>query len=186
MEPPFDSDRLVSRRKYLLGAATLAGGVGVVTLSSQRTKAQVAMDTLDVSGDTASMSEPPSSVMLSVSGSWTIDGQTPEQARVVLQVECNSTSRDMAEMLEMDSPGAGEYALEAQLLDHPEITGADLLPQDVGKQKQTEIVVRTILLAIESGEIQNEVFAEDTATITLTKDGLELSIEGTGNVSVSA
>ena len=185
MQTPFDSDRTVSRRKYIIGAATLAGGVGVFTLTSQRTKAQVSMDTLSVSGDSATMDQPPSSVALDVSGSWQIDGTPPEQSRVVLQVEHASTSRDMDEIIEMDTPASGVYQLHAQLLDHPEITGADLMPEKVGGKRETEIVVRVILLAVSGGEVQAETFVEDTATITMTKDGLELSVGGAGEVSVS-
>ena len=156
--PPFDSDMAVSRRKYILGGATLAGGVGLLTLTSDRTKAQVSMDTLDVSGASKSMSQPPSSVTLTVGGKWQIDGPTPEQARCVLQVEHNSTNRDMDEYIAMDTPASGSYELAAQLLDHPEIAASDLLPNEAGQVRNTVIVVRVILLAISSGERQAETF----------------------------
>lgn len=144
------------------------------------------MDTLNVQGDTAELSQPPSSVTLTVTGDWEIGGPAPEQSRVILQVEHDATSRDMDEFIDMDTPASGSYQLAAELLDHPEIYGSDLLPAEPGQVTNTEIVVRVILLAINSGEISAESYVEDTASIQLTNDGLELAVGGSGAVNVTA
>ena len=175
----------MTRRQFGIAGATLLGGVGIVSVTSQEARAEVAMDTLDVSGDDASLSQPPSAVDLTVSGSWKIDGPTPEQARVVLQVEYDGQAEDMAEHLEMDTPASGDYSLSAQLLDHKHIDGAMLLPDSPGQVKTTDIVVRIILLAVSGGEIQSETKVEDTASLRVTNDGVQLAVGGTGSIDVT-
>lgn len=91
----------------------------------------------------------------------------------------------MAEHIELDTPSSGTYELGVELLDHPEIRGSDLLPSESGQVTNTEIIVRVILLAITGGEIIDEVFVEDTASIQLTNNGLELVVGGSGSIEVS-
>lgn len=144
------------------------------------------MGTLDISGDTKEMDSPPSSVTLTVNGSWEITGTAPEQSRCILQVHANGTARDMDEQLTLDSPKSGEYSLSAGLLDHPEIEAAELIPSDVGKTAETTLTIRVILLAVSNQQIQAETYVEDTAALKLTKSGLELAVGGSGEVEVSA
>lgn len=184
MQP--NTDSLVSRRGFVLSGSALAGGVGLLTISTERTRAEVSMGTLDISGDTKEMDSPPSSVTLTVNGNWEITGNTPEQSRVVLQIHAGETARDMDEHLELDSPSAGDYSLSAGLLDHPEIDAEALIPSEVGKTAETKLTIRVILLAVSNQTIQAETYVEDTATLTLTKSGLELSVNGSGEVDVSA
>ena len=181
-----ETDSVVSRRGFILSGSALAGGVGLLTLTSQRTRAEVDMGTLSISGDTKEMDSPPSSVQLTVDGSWEITGSTPEQTRVVLQVHADGTARDMDERLVMDNPAAGDYSVSAGLLDHPEIEADELIPSEVGKTAETELTVRIILLAVSNQQIQAETHVEDTAVLKLTKSGLKLAVEGSGEIDVSA
>jgi len=144
------------------------------------------MGTLDISGETKEMDSPPSKVTLSVNGSWQITGSTPDQTRVVLQVHANGTARDMDEQLVLDQPKSGDYSVSASLLDHPEIEGSELIPSEVGKTATTELTIRIILLAVSNQAIQAETYVEDTAALKLTKSGLKLAVQGSGDVVVSA
>lgn len=143
------------------------------------------MGELSIQGDSQALQDAPSAVTLEVTGSWELTGTEPDQSRVVLQVEFNSTSRDMDEVMALDAPMSGNYTLSTDLLSHPEVDAAALLPTEIGATADSTFTIRVILLAITSGEIQQETYVQDTATLSLTKDGLELSVGGTGSISVS-
>lgn len=176
-----------TRRRFLAAGATAAlGGTALLTTSQEtRATADVSMGELSIQGDSQALQDAPTAVTLEVSGSWELTGTQPDQSRVVLQVEYNSTSRDMDEVMELDSPMSGNYTLTADLLAHPEVDASVLLPSEIGATADSTFTIRVILLAISSGEIQQETYVQDTATLSLTKDGLELSVGGTGSISVS-
>ena len=92
----------------------------------------------------------------------------------------------MDEQLVLEDPKAGDYSVSAGLLAHPEIEAEDLIPSEVGKTTETEIQVRIILLAVSNQTIQAETYVEDTASLKLTKSGLKLNVEGSGEIDVSA
>lgn len=144
------------------------------------------MGSLNVQGASKTLGQPPTSVTLSVSGRYELVGSTPDQSRVVLQIEHNSVSRDMDEVINLNNIMSGDYRLSADLLAHPEVEAAELVPTTVGQTAQSTFIVRVILLAVSGGSIQQETFLEDTATLSLTRDGLELSLSGSGGISVSA
>lgn len=144
------------------------------------------MDSLDVASADKTLNSPPSSVTLEVTGEYELQGTTPDQSRLVLQLEHNSTTREPDEVLN-HSAGimSGSYTLTGDVLAHPEIDAASLLPGEVGQVKTTEVVVRVVLLAVSDGSIQNETFAEDTASLTFDKDGVTLQVGGSGGFTVT-
>lgn len=176
--------RLTRRRVLAAGAGLLAtgGGIAVATRSSN---AEVSMGELDVSGDSATVSEPPGEITIGVSGDYAINGHTPpEQARTILQIEVDGTSDDLDESVFMDAVTEGSYSLSANLYGHRNVERGSLLPEGNGETSSVELTIRVILLAVSGGEIQTETFVEDTATLELTKDGMSLSVGGSGEVSV--
>lgn len=177
-----------TRRRFLTTSATLAvGGIALTTLpkNSQATSS-VTMQGLSVADASRTLSQPPSAVTLTVDGTYTLEGTRPEQSRVVAQVEHNAVSRDMDEVINMEDVMSGDYTLSADLLAHPEVDAEALLPESVDGTTGTEFTIRCILLAVLGGQIQSEAVIEDTATLSLTKDGVELSVSGSGGITVSA
>lgn len=177
---------LTRRRVLTLTGTTLLGGTALLTIPQDSTaSAQVEMGSLSINGDSQALQDAPSAVTLEVTGSWELTGTEPDQARVVMQVEFNSTSRDMDEVMALDAPMSGNYTLSADLLSHPEVDAAALLPSEIGATADSTFQIRVILLAVTDGSIVAETFVEDTGTLSLTKDGLTLEVGGSGSISVS-
>lgn len=174
------------RRKFLLTGGTIAASTAAgLTLLTHPADAQLTMGTLDVQGASKTIGNPPSKVTLSVSGRYELTGSTPDQSRVVLQVEHNSVSRDLDEQINLNQIMSGDYSLSADLLAHPEVEASALVPSTVGKTSENTFTIRVILLAVTGGSIQQETYLEDTATLSLTRDGLELTLSGTGSIQVA-
>ena len=178
-------ETVVSRRNYILGGTAAVGGVGILTMTAERTRAEVDWDTLNITGGDATLSSPPSAVTVSVGGSYEISGPaTVERSRVILQIIVDGTARDMAETDKLDSPMSGSYSLSADILGHPEVEAAALIPEEVGETASTELTIRVILLAIRDGSIADETTIETTRSITLTRDGLTLAVRGSGEIQI--
>lgn len=186
-----DSESIVSRRRVLAGTTTLAlGGLGAALWPSERATAQVTMGTLEVSGDDATLSEPPSRIDVSVSGEWSVDSPTvPEQVKTTLQVHVNGQNGlvdDVAETAAFDQ-ASGTFDLTADLLaDHAEVTASTFMPGEAAESQTTDLLVRVVVGAIVNGELAAENFAEDTASVTITKDGMVVELGGSGGVNVVA
>lgn len=177
-----------TRRRFLTTSATaVVGGIALTTLpKNSQAKSSVTMQGLSVADATKTLSKPPSAVTLTVQGTYTLQGTQPEQSRCVLQCEFNATSRDMDTQINTDAVMQGDYTLSTDLLSHPEVDAQMLLPDSVGATAGSEFVVRVIALAVSGGEIQTEAVIEDTATLSLTKDGVEVLVSGSGGIEVTA
>lgn len=176
----------ISRRKALAGCGTaLTGGLVAALGLTGRTRAAVEMDTLSIAGDSATLAEPPSAIMVQVSGEYQIDGPTtPDQARTVLQLEIAGASDDLDEAIFMDAPTGGSYTLQADAFSHRNLERGDLLPTATGETRSVDVTVRVILLAVSDGSIMAESHIEKTAQVELTKDGLQMSLGGSGDIQV--
>jgi len=183
------ADRGISRRQYLttgitLGAAT-AGALAWPFGDGGRAQASVTMGQLSISDDEATVSNPPAEITLSVSGEWTVTApSTPEQVRQVLQIEYDGTAEDIAENVNFDGGDSGTYSLSANVFDHPELSGDVVIPAESGQVKTTEITVRVIVMVVSDGEIQQEASVEDTASVRITRNGIEIAVGGSGSVEV--
>lgn len=176
----------ITRRKLLAGSAGLLAGAGALqAVGTRPVRAQVSGD-FSVSGDAATVGEPPQAITVEASGDYSIDAPAPpEQARLVLQVHVDGSAGDLAEVIHFDSLG-GSYALEADIFEHRNITRGDLTPEAAGEQATWDVLLRVILLVVEGGKIQTEAFVEDTAELALTREGYDLTVSGTGSVTVQA
>lgn len=185
---PNGIEQQLTRRRVLgVGGTLLAAGGGLGLSTRDATAAEVSMGELDVSGDSATVDEPPSEILVSVSGEYRVEGPSPpEQSRTVLQVRVGDTSDDLDTGVYLDSPAEGSYSHSVDLYDHRAVERGSLIPQEVGETVEVPLRVRVILLAVTDGSIQAETYAEDNATLTLTLDGLELSVGGSGSVSIPA
>jgi hypothetical protein len=154
-------------------------------LGSDSARADVTMDTLTVADDSATLTDPPKAVTLEVSGEWQVAAaSTPDEVRLVLQVVYDGTGEDLTEDVVFDAGESGDYQLSADLFGHPELSQSTVMPTENGQEATTEITARVICMAVSGGEIQQEASIKDTATLTLTKDGIEVSVGGTGGLTV--
>lgn len=188
-DPDSTDSRLLTRRRALASVAGLAGGG--VTLAHLATgdavAADVTMDTLDVAGDSATVSGEPQAIMVNVAGEYSVDASTlPDQARTVIQIHVppDDTADDLDENVFMDSVASGTYSHEVDLLDHRAIDAADVTPDGPDDVIVMEILVRVVLLAVSGGSIQKETFVEDTAPIEIRPDGVSLAVGGSGEVVI--
>lgn len=180
------NDRAVSRRQLLTsGFALGAAGVGLSLFGSDPARADVTMDSLTVADDSATLADPPETVTLAVSGQWEVAAtSTPDEVRLVLQVVYDGTGEDLTEDVIFDAGESGDYQLSADLFGHPELSQSVVMPAENGQVATTEITARVICMAVSGGEIQQEASIEDTAALTLTKDGIEVSVGGAGGITV--
>lgn len=185
MQPSLASDSGITRRKLLVGSGCLLGGYGAFqALATGKVSAQVSGD-FSVTGDSATVGEPPQSITVAADGEYAIDAPAPpEQARLVLQTHVNGSAGDLAEDIQFDSAG-GTYSLEADLYSHRNVSRGDLTPDAAGEQAVWDVLLRVILLVVNGGEIQAEDFVEDTAQLGLTRDGFDLTVGGTGSVTIN-
>jgi hypothetical protein len=178
----------LTRRQYLAtvtGTSIAAGGLATIALTDTA-QAEVSMDSLDVASTQRTLDSPPQSVTLEVTGNYQLQGTTPDQSRIVLQLQHGGTTREPDEILHYSEDiMSGSYTLQADVLSHPEISAEGLMPAEVNQAKATEIEVRVVLLAVTGGEIQSEAAVEDTATLSITKDGVTLELSGTGGLTIT-
>ena len=176
-----------TRRQYFAAGATALTTSGIASVALTDTaRAEVSMDSLDVASTQRTLDSPPESVTLEVTGNYQLQGTTPDQSRIVLQLQHGGTTREPDEILHYSEDiMSGSYTLTADVLSHPEISAEELMPGEVNQAKATEITVRVVLLAVSDGSIQNEVSVEDTAALSITKDGVTLQVGGTGSIEVT-
>jgi hypothetical protein len=176
-----------TRRQYLAAGATALTTSGIASVALTDTaRAEVSMDSLDVASTQRTLDSPPESVTLEVTGNYQLQGTTPDQSRIVLQLQHGGTTREPDEILHYSEDiMSGSYTLQADVLSHPEISAEGLMPAEVNQAKATEIEVRVVLLAVTGGEIQSEAAVEDTATLSITKDGVTLELSGTGGLTIT-
>jgi hypothetical protein len=175
----------LSRRRVLLGAGALALGTGSIAYAtSERASAEVTMGQLSIDGDDAGVSNPPERIDINVDGEFSIaSSQTPERVEVVCQVHVDGTADDIATVSKFEVSD-GTYSLSANLYEHRDVAQGDLTPSTSGEVVTTELTVRIICGAIVEGERVSEDFVEDSATIEITKEGMQVNLSGSGSVDI--
>lgn len=183
-----DTESIVSRRRVLAGVGTVAaGGLGVAAWGTDRASAQVTMGELDVSGADETVDGPPNRIDVAVSGEWSVDASSaPEMTEVILQIHVNGEdAADLDTHTAFDAT-AGSYSVETDLYSHPAVMQGDLTPDAAGAAKTTELLIRIVARAVDGGDIVAEDHVEDTASLTLTADGMDVVVGGNGDVEVIA
>lgn len=179
------SDTRVTRRRVLAGAgsAVVAGG-GLFALAPDDASAEVTMGDFSLSGADANVTDAPAAIDVRATGEWQVDAPSPpEQVQTTLQIEVNGTADDLATDAGFDA-SAGAFDLEADLLDHRDVTADDLTPADPGATKTTDVTVRVIVSAVRSGEVVAEASVDGTKPLTLTRDGMVVSVGGEATMDV--
>jgi hypothetical protein len=181
-----EAGSIVTRRRVLAGTgASVAGGAGLLTLGSDPAEAQVTMGELAVTGDEASVDNPPSRIDVSVSGEYAIDSSTvPEKVETILQVHVDGMADDLAMQTDFDTQ-ANTYSITADIFsNHKDISQGYFTPDAEGGEKSTEILVRVVCRAVVDGWVEAEAFVEDTAIITIGLNGMEVAVGGTGSTDI--
>jgi hypothetical protein len=182
-----DYDRsTVTRRRVLAaaGGATLAG-LAVLESGSRRTRAEVSMGEFSVSGDSATVDGPPAAITITASGEFEIQApEPPEKVEQTLQVRLGGgDSDDLARDAAFDT-ASGSFDFSTGLYSHQAVERGDLTPTSAGQTRETDLRVRVIVGASRGGELIAESYVEETATLSITQEAIEVSIGGSASVSI--
>lgn len=186
--PVQNDSRTVSRRATLAKVGTgaaLLGGIGALTIGSQEASATVTMGELSMTGDEANVNDPPTRIDVAVSGEYAIiSTTTPEKVETILQVEVDGLVDDLDMQVDFDQT-SGTYLITADIFsNHNDISQGYFTPADPDSQKVTDVIVRVVCRGVIGGEIRAEAVVEDTVTVTINRDGMNVSVGGEGSVSV--
>lgn len=175
-----------TRRTVLASTATAAaGGLGLVALWPERTRANVSMGDLTVTGDSASLTEPPSKLVLTVDGQLQIQGDVPDESVAILEVKYEGTAFSLDHAVFQNAPSDAEFSLSGDVFAWRGLDPADVFPDTVGEQATAEFVVNLKAQAWRGGEVIAEDVVSDTAAVTLANDGMTVSTGGSGGMNVS-
>lgn len=178
-------ETMVSRRKYLLLSGSIATGGLAGCIGTAEAQTDVTMGELDIQGDSATLNEPPSEIAIAVAGRWeTTAQQTPEQIQVTLQCHVGEDSLvdDISQQVYFDAK-AGSYEITGDLLDHRDVSAADMNPA-VGTTMTVPLTVRVILSIIVDGSIKSEEFIQKDAPLEITAEGITAQLGGSGSVEI--
>lgn len=178
-----------SRRCVLALSGTIAtGGIALYSLSD-RSKAQVQIDGLNVSDAQKEVSNPVNSVRVDVDTQYSYDAEVVP-TKVVLRLEgttqSESTQLDAIEPDSLSQSQEGSPTLNGNLLDLPGLTAPDLSPQEVGESVTETVTLRLKLTIRHDGRVIKTATETDDALIeiTKTKPGATISLGGTGEITI--
>lgn len=183
------NDSVVSRRQYLVPAATaiLTGGAVVAFGSSGRASASVEVSPLDiedasVTGDDGTVSDVE---LTDVSGNYQFTAEHADEIALELLVAPEPDSDDWVAIDSMEEPAmaastSGSYAMSGSVLAHPGIS-ADEFDAEPGETTERDVPIRVVLDVIAGGEIQVSAVAETVATATVENTAVAVSAEVTGS-----
>ena len=178
-------ETMVSRRKYLIATAGVATGSLSGCIGSAQAQTDVEMGKLSVEGDSATLNDEPSEIVIDVSGEFQVDSNTtPEQCQLTLQCHVGDDPRvdDIATDTHFDTT-AGEYQISGDLLDHRDVVAGDFAAP-VGETITVPLMIRIILSVVVNGSIAAEAFVESDAPLSVTAKGIEAQIGGSGSVEI--
>lgn len=184
-----DAQSTTTTRTVLAALAVLLASVGgggvVLTSFSDGATAQASVTgDFAVTGANETVDGPPSDVTVSASGTWDVTASSkPAMVEVTLQVLRDGQASDLSATSAYGEFN-GSYDLSASLFEHDSIASGDLVPSTSGESKSTDVTLRVVVAVVDGGSVIAEEFVEDTATITLTRNGLEVSITGSGEIQV--
>lgn len=176
----------ITRRRVVAGlGATVATGGGVLALTDRDpVRAEVTMGELAIDDEAATVAGPPEKIRVSASGEFDVESSAPvERVDCILQVEVDGTADDLATDTDFED-AAGTYDVAANLYDHRAVSTGDLTPADGPATTETDLTVRIVCAAIVDGEIAAEAVVEEAVTLAITREGMTVSVGGSGSVDV--
>lgn len=178
-----------SRRAFITGALGLTATGGLLAMGSESARGSVSIAGLEVPDNETTVANGVEDARLSVSGDYSITMAEPP-TRVILRLEV--THNDVTSQVDATEPGdyqaemSGDYLLEGSILDHPEIDSEMLYPENRGESKSLDLTVTVKLQIKHNGSMVGTANAEDTTTLTTTRQELsvETQIGGDGSTRV--
>lgn len=183
-----DQPRVTRRRAVASAAAVGVGGLGLTSLTGDTVSAEVTMGEFTATGDSATVSNVPSTVSLSTSGEWSVTAPNGSVEQVMLTLNAAVDGGDGADVASdrVFDATEGTFSLSGELIaDHPDVTGEMFVPADADGEKTTPVRVAVIVSAVQNGEVVADARAEDTADVTVTKEGVKVHVGGSATIDVS-
>jgi len=180
------------RRRTFAGVlgSIVAGTVGYTALTQDAEATTVNVDGFNVASSDVETPTPVSGASMTVEGNWSYaTATTPTDVTLRLTVTYATEEQQLGAMRvpgELSPEDSGEFEMETNLLEHPQITAPALTPQEVGDTKQlTFDTALTMIVDGESGELGRQTVTE-TATITVekTQASIETELTATGEIEI--
>jgi len=169
----------------------VAGSVGYTALTQDAEATSVQVSDYTIADATVETPTPVSGAELTVSGDWQYATSTrPTDVTLRLTVTYATETQQLAAMRvpgELTPEDSGDFEMQANLLDHPQITAPALTPTEVGETKElTFDTALTMIVDGESGELGSQT-VEETATISVTRKqaSIETTLTATGDIRIT-
>jgi len=189
----------MNRRTLLRALGAAAGGSAAtavgLSVASESAGAQTAL-TLDVAGDSASLGVDGAvaSVTLDLDVEWAYDlpdATSPET--VVIEVAAGTgeslTVVGSAESAQLFTDAEGSESFDVGLLEEGALSAAAIEPDGSGTRETSVTVEARLRVESSNGEVIAKANERDTATLTVTRDGVEASeygsIGGSGTLTIA-
>lgn len=179
-----------TKRRFLLGAGTLATGGIALAHSSDNARAEVTMDKLTVPDDSVVTTSDIQDVLLEVTGTWDYSGNiTPDRWECTLKAgNAPDTTHPLATVSEADigKEGSGGFTLTGSLLDSPHYDMSNFALARAGNEKSTPFVAEIKFKVFKDRDVVAQASATDSARITVTREQVRVdaNISAEGGVTV--
>lgn len=182
-----DDDRRITRRRLLAGVGVAGASTASLAFVTDDAEAAVELGNLTVDDASATLDAPPASVTLGVSGEFEVTTNgTPEMVKSTLQVEYDGTTAELGTDATYDAT-QGTFAFsDVDVLKHEDLSADGITPDQPGATQTTELTIRVIVGVVSDGSLVAESQLEDTATLTVTNEGVEIALGATGSLSIDA
>jgi len=168
-----------------------ASAVGYAALTQDAEATSVQVSDYTIADATVETPTPVSGAGLTVSGNWSYTtSTTPTDVTLRLTVTYATEEQQVAAMRvpgDLSPDDSGDFEMQANLLDHPQITAPALTPTEVGETKElTFDTALTMIVDGESGELGSQT-VEETATISVTRKqaSIETTLTATGDIRIT-
>lgn len=183
----------VSRRTVVAGGlGTLLGG-GLVAGFARRTDpayvvaADIDGESLTVESVEETLEDEPSAIELSISGGYEHTLPEPvDQFRIDLQIEAFGEEENMGTDLTWDPAleDSGSYSFEdVDLLDHSELDADTFMPE-AGQTETVELTAAVEASIVDDDEYLETTRVEDDFEVTITAEGMFVTVNGLGEVTI--
>ena len=176
----------ITRRRAIAGAVVGATGVGGVAHLAGDASAQAEVSgEFSATGDEATLSAPPAALRVDATGEWTVETSgSLQQVEVTLQVGYDGSVAEIDETVVFDAT-SGTYDLRGDALaGHDDLTATALMPDGTDETQTTELRVRVVVTAARDGSIVAESSVEETVTVDIGANGVEVTVGGSATVRI--
>jgi hypothetical protein len=173
------------------GSAATAAGLSVATGGAAQTGL-----TLSVAGDSAELATDGSvaAVTLDVDVEWAYDLPEETSPSTVIVEVAAGTDGDLtvvgsAESAQLFVEADGSESFDVGLIEQGALTASDVEPNGTGERETTVTVEARLRVESASGDVLAREATSDTATLTVTRDGVEASeygaVGGDGSLTIA-